>query len=396
MYQSDNVGNATRLIDVVRSAAGVNQITAGSRELRGMITQLCRFQQSALPSTVDLQATIVTERAGRHIMMPGRVFSGAAVPPQDQVKAIKSQQICASRERVKMIQGIQSMATAYGTDRGAAARSVLAGFGEEDIQMTCMDTEEMAGEADASVEVRFGPSSSFLEAGKDLTARLTLNRKQAIALLIICCHLDSMRRKDGGDVSQLCQFVGGEGGTGKSRIVEALVASFGEKGISNRLLVTATLETAAARIDGITTHSACGFTKDQGPGANASIAKDVNGVRLPKQADRFVHGPSRMDWQEKEVLVIDEVSMLGARTLHAVNEQLCRLRGSQRDFGGIPIVLFCGEFHQFRPVQERSIVLPSAAIPWYADNSFKAEQRHQHDKAHALWKRFTTVIMLDE
>ncbi|KJZ68216.1 hypothetical protein HIM_12394 [Hirsutella minnesotensis 3608] len=88
--------------------------------------------------------------------------------------------------------------------------------------------------------------------------------------------------------------------------------------------------------------------------------------------------------------------MLGARTLHAVNEQLCRLRGSQRDFGGIPIVLFCGDFHQFRPVQERSILLPSAAVSWDVDNSFKAEQRHQHDRAHALWKKFTTVVMLDE
>ncbi|XP_044715092.1 PIF1-like helicase domain-containing protein [Hirsutella rhossiliensis] len=103
-----------------------------------------------------------------------------------------------------------------------------------------------------------------------------------------------------------------------------------------------------------------------------------------------------MDWQEKDVLVIDEVSMLGARTLHAVNERLRRLRGSRQDFGGIPIVLFCGDFQQFRPVQERSIVLPSAAISWDVDNSFKAEQRHQHDKAHALWKRFTTVVMLDE
>ncbi|KAM4067729.1 PIF1-like helicase [Hirsutella rhossiliensis] len=103
-----------------------------------------------------------------------------------------------------------------------------------------------------------------------------------------------------------------------------------------------------------------------------------------------------MDWQEKDMLVIDEVSMLGARTLHAVNERLRRLRGSRQDFGGIPIVLFCGDFQQFRPVQERSIVLPSAAISWDVDNSFKAEQRHQHDKAHALWKRFTTVVMLDE
>ncbi|RKK11156.1 hypothetical protein BFJ66_g18345, partial [Fusarium oxysporum f. sp. cepae] len=89
--------------------------------------------------------------------------------------------------------------------------------------------------------------------------------------------------------------------------------------------------------------------------SGANTAKDFDGVRLPKKAERFVHGQSRMDWQEKDLLVIDEVSMLGARTLHAVNEQLCRLRGSQQDFGGIPIVLFCGDFHQFRPVQERSI-----------------------------------------
>ncbi|KAM4056410.1 PIF1-like helicase [Hirsutella rhossiliensis] len=296
-YQSDNVGNATRLIDV----------------------QLCRFQQSALVSTAELQAAIVRERDGRHIDMPGQVFSGAAVPPQDQVKAIKSQQTCASRERVKMIQGIQSMAPAHGTDRGAAERSVLTGFGEEDVQMTRAEAEETAGNAGAGMEVRLGPSTSFLEAGKGLTTRLTLNKKQAIAFSILCRHLDSMRQGDGGDVSQLCQFVGGEGGTGKSRVIGAL-----------------------------------------------------------------------------DVLVIDEVSMLGARTLHAVNERLCQLRGSKRDFGGIPIVLFCGDFHQFRPVQERSILLPSAAVSWDEDNSFSAEQRHQHDKAHALWKGFTTVVILDE
>ncbi|PVH71700.1 hypothetical protein DL98DRAFT_660497, partial [Cadophora sp. DSE1049] len=45
-----------------------------------------------------------------------------------------------------------------------------------------------------------------------------------------------------------------------------------------------------------------------------------------------------------------------------------------------PIVLFCGDFHQFRPVRERSILLPSAAIPWDEDGSFTAEQRCQHDK----------------
>ncbi|KJZ69967.1 hypothetical protein HIM_10638 [Hirsutella minnesotensis 3608] len=394
VYQADSTGNTMRLIDVVRSSIGANQITAGSPELTTMVQELGRFQQSALSSSSEFRATMLPEGGPRRINIPGRAFSGATIPPQSQLRAIKSQQIRASREREKMIQGIQSVATAPVGDRRATVRSVLTGFGEDDIAMTAADVEETVAEASAGMEMLFGASTSFLEAGKDLAARFTLNRKQAMAFLIICRQLDLIRRSDGGNAGQLCQFVGGEGGTGKSRVIEALVELFASKDQSNRLLITATSGTAAARINGITIHSACGFSKDLASAANT--AKDVDGVRLPNQSERFVHGQSRMDWQEKEMLVIDEVSMLGARTLHAVNEQLCRLRGSRQDFGGIPVVLFCGDFHQFRPVQERSILLPSTAVSWDVDNSFKAEQRRQHDKAHALWKKFTTVVMLDE
>ncbi|XP_044717275.1 PIF1-like helicase domain-containing protein [Hirsutella rhossiliensis] len=376
-----------------KHAAGANQITAGSRELSGMIQQLCRFQQSALASTAELEASIVRNGAGGASTCRGGSFPGPRCRRRTRSRP-SSRSRRAPRGEVKMIQGIQSMATAHGTDRGAAERSVLTGFGEEGVQITAAEAEETAGNAEAGMEVRLGPSTSFLEAGKGLTRRLTLNRKQAIALSIICRHLDLMRRGDGGgDVSQLCQFVGGEGGTGKSRVIEALVGLFAAKGISSRLLITATSGTAAARVNGITIHPPAA---SPGPRAGREHGEEVDGVRLPRQAERFVDGESRMDWQDKEVLVIDEVSMLGARTLHAVNERLCQLRGSQRDFGGIPIVLFCGDFHQFRPVQERSILLPSSAVSWDEDYSFRAEQRHQHDKAHALWKRFTTVVMLDE
>jgi hypothetical protein len=103
-----------------------------------------------------------------------------------------------------------------------------------------------------------------------------------------------------------------------------------------------------------------------------------------------------MDWQEKDVLVIDEVSMLGAQTLYAVNERICELRGRAEDFGKLPIIVFLGDFHQFRPVQERSILLPSSAFPWGEGKTFSVEQRYQHDKAHALWSGFTTVVMLKE
>jgi hypothetical protein len=96
------------------------------------------------------------------------------------------------------------------------------------------------------------------------------------------------------------------------------------------------------------------------------------------------------------MLVIDEVSMLGARTLYAVDARLRELRGSAEDFCSIPIIVYLGDFHQFRPVQERSILLPSSDFLWDQGKSFSVEQRYQHDKAHALWKKFTTVVILNE
>ncbi|KNB16808.1 hypothetical protein FOXG_21800 [Fusarium oxysporum f. sp. lycopersici 4287] len=157
-YQSDSVGNATRLIDVVRGAIGAAQITEGSPELMGMMQQLCHFQQSALCSTVELQATVTPEPGERRVSIRGNRFSGVVVPPQGQVKAIKAQQIRASREKEKMIQGIQSTVAAHGTDRSAVVQSLLTGFGEEDIQMTAADFEGTPVNASPSMEVHFDNS----------------------------------------------------------------------------------------------------------------------------------------------------------------------------------------------------------------------------------------------
>jgi hypothetical protein len=142
-----------------------------------------------------------------------------------------------------------------------------------------------------------------------------------------------------------CQFVRGEGGTGKSRVVEAVVALFASKGMLHRLLVTGTSGTAAAGVNGITIHSACNVSVGS---THTAYSNGSVQIQAPPSTGLRVDGQSRMNWQEKEMLVIDEISMLGARTLHAVNKQLCVSRGSTQDFGGIPIVLFLGDFKQFR------------------------------------------------
>lgn len=200
-----------------------------------------------------------------------------------------------------------------------------------------------------AVRLQWGASNSFYSEGDRICEAFTLNRRQWVSLLLVCRHLDRVgQAQRESDVDQLCQFIGGEGGTGKSRIIEAVVELFAKRGIDNRLLVTATSGTAAARINGLTIHSACNLSIEQ---RSVSISsKKLDGVQTSGPGVRYVSGQSRMDWQEKYLLIIDEVSMLGAGTLFAINEQLQSLRGSPRDFGGIPIVLFCGDFHQFRPV----------------------------------------------
>ncbi|OWT42256.1 ATP-dependent DNA helicase PIF1 [Pochonia chlamydosporia 170] len=386
-YRSGGIGDANRLIDVVRSAIGTKQITSGSEELSSILQQLCNFQQAALSSSDELNSRVILEVNHRSCTgLDNMVLKQCSIPVQSQLRAIKSQQAAASREIEKMIQGIQSIAR-----HETHVEGVVGGFRDDDVLATGGNPEKTAARARA--DVRFGPSTSFFIAGKRLAEVFTLNRRQSIAFLLICRHLDLMQQKEATTIPQLCEFIGGEGGTGKSRVIEALVELFRSKSMSNRLLVTATSGTAAARINGITIHSACNFSKDM---SRVGRAGEADGVYCSTVVDRYINGPSRTEWQEKHLLVIDEVSMLGARTLWMVNERLCRLRGSPDDFGGIPIILFCGDFHQFRPVQERSILLPSGVISWDEERSFSVEQRHEHNKAHNLWKRFATVVLLNE
>lgn len=53
-----------------------------------------------------------------------------------------------------------------------------------------------------------------------------------------------------------------------------------------------------------------------------------------------------------QFLIIDEISMLGAKTLELLNDVLKRVRNSQQVMGGLQCV-FCGDFLQLQPVNEK-------------------------------------------
>jgi hypothetical protein len=62
-------------------------------------------------------------------------------------------------------------------------------------------------------------------------------------------------------------------------------------------------------------------------------------------------------WQRRKVLIVDEVSMLGLDTLYQVDQKLRHLRGFwDQDFGGMPVVIFTGDFLQFGPIQQKGLL----------------------------------------
>jgi hypothetical protein len=293
-YRSDDIGSATRLIDVLRNTIRGGQVTAGSKEISDMVQQLIRFQQATMGSANELRATTVLEGEPGTLSARGGSSLGAGVPDQGRLRSIKSQQASMSREREKMIQGIQSRPQ---PDRGttghaAAVHEILSGFGEQDVDLTEADSDRLARGAAPSASVRFGPATSFAEAERRLSESFTLNWKQGIALQLLCCHLDRIHR-DEQRTGQLCVFISGEGGTGKSRVIEAIAELFAGKEMSHRLLVTATSGTAAARINGVTIHSACRFSKDTSRGGSS---KTDGGFQCSGTAGLYVDGQVRMDW----------------------------------------------------------------------------------------------------
>ncbi|KAG6978077.1 hypothetical protein FocnCong_v021441 [Fusarium oxysporum f. sp. conglutinans] len=141
-HRPGGVGLATRLIDVLRNAMTRKEITAGSKEISSMVEQMYRFQATALDSTDDLRATVIPDHDA-HIL--GGSISRAEIPRQEQLRSIKSQQNGLSREREKMIQGLQNQLGGTAAADGVAAHSGSDRPGQQDDPTTHADQRAHLG-----------------------------------------------------------------------------------------------------------------------------------------------------------------------------------------------------------------------------------------------------------
>ncbi len=129
-------------------------------------------------------------------------------------------------------------------------------------------------------------------------------------------------------------FLTGAPGAGKTYVLNQFVALAKKKG--RRVAVTASTGIAATHIGGSTIHSWSGLgIKDS----------------LTTHDEQWLKSNARLNkrYNETDVLVIDEVSMLHGARLDMINQVCKLLRASERPFGGLQVVLV-GDLFQLPPV----------------------------------------------
>ncbi|GMH97931.1 hypothetical protein TrST_g4430 [Triparma strigata] len=131
-------------------------------------------------------------------------------------------------------------------------------------------------------------------------------------------------------------FLTGSAGTGKSRVIKAILSSLRARkftfgGNRPQVAVCASTGTAAIQLGGCTLHSLAG----------AGVPR--------KQEDFEKMWGKRNVLRSLRILILDEVSMLCASLLDKFDEMLRKIRNNNKCFGGIQLV-FVGDFAQLGPV----------------------------------------------
>ena len=148
------------------------------------------------------------------------------------------------------------------------------------------------------------------------------------------------------DAPQLRVAVIGEAGTGKSKLIHAITRFVRHRFGADAAKVMAYMGCAAYNIHGATIHSTMGL-QSQG-GTHSSVSNNptiMNQTRLNKLSGKF---------QDVKIIIIDEISLVDARMLNAIDVMLRQVNKAEEPFGGYHIV-FMGDFYQLPPVDNKPL-----------------------------------------
>lgn len=161
--------------------------------------------------------------------------------------------------------------------------------------------------------------------------QFSLNGEQRRAYILVTQHAIA------NQPSPLRMYIGGCGGTGKTRVILALNEFFRQVGQSRRFRVCSYMGVAARNVSGTMLHSALNLNERRGSGMNTKSIRDL----ITK-------------WDGVDFLFVDEVSVIGRKMMVSIHKALCAAKGNDLPFGGMNII-FAGDFGQLPPVAQSAL-----------------------------------------
>jgi len=148
-------------------------------------------------------------------------------------------------------------------------------------------------------------------------------------------------------------FITGPGGTGKTKLIQHLVAHATDVG--KRIQVCALTGCASLLL-----------------GCNAKTIHSWSGIKLARGTTEQIVGQvmrnkrAKKNWKTVKILIIDEVSMMSRKIFDALDAVARAVRGVPAPFGGLQVI-FCGDFYQLPPV-------PTTNEPETGDFCFESDR----------------------
>ncbi|THG93643.1 hypothetical protein EW026_g7647 [Hermanssonia centrifuga] len=198
-----------------------------------------------------------------------------------------------------------------------------------------------------------------------------LKDEQFRAFDIIRWHLSETIA--GNNPPPLRMLLYGEGGTGKSKVIQTITEEFTFRGVDSMLAKAAYTGVAASLIDGKTTHTVAALSVKE---------SESQGVTDEAKAKLQTF------WKTKRYLIVDKFSMLGKTHVERMERHIAigKVGGEGRQegttWGGINII-FCGDLHQFPPVAQGKA-------------EFLFHPQYGSLTGRRLYEEFTTVVVLRE
>ena len=267
------------------------------------------------------------------------------------------------QHKLKEIAAAQGNAASQVTDTDEGAIQLGTG-GAEYVQYVSPETIDIGEEALSGVD----PSCLFED--------------QRRAFDIVDYHL--RQTLDGKKPPQLLMHIAGEGGTGKSRVIQTITDQFKALGCEKALVKAAYTGIAASLIGGSTLHVVCRIP----PPSKYKGGRIVHSAEKERELAEF--------YTPIKYLIIDEISMVPREFLAQISRIISKARAHLEDhssnapFGGLNVIIL-GDMHQFPPVQGGASHALFTAI---RNEDLGDKNKEDFVAGRQIYEQFDTVVKL--